>query len=542
MIVPVLPGENSCVNQEIPLPPSFLRCPLLQLDDPEFIRLPIPNDHVLPPVEQFQIHEVLSRAQDQLATLDLDIARAKAIYDALLTKREKLRSRMERLQAMVAPQKSLPDEILAEIFVLAASRAAIAIPPILTHYRDICPWILTRVCSRWRLVALNEPRLWTRVQFSGFYMDTNPKPMPAAEEVLRRGGRLLVELTVHERASAKLFLSIIVPHLNRVKTLRLDVSAPFMTDFLSLPPVLCALEEITVNTSDIGLPSTSCRIFEGAHSLCHFTLGRPSNLVGALRFPHLCFPWNQLTSLVFEHVFFDSSTFHKVLSQCTELVTLTVVKITVNDFDTEGLDKPDTIFLPHLESLELLVHPVGQVPSALRSLVVPVLSRLSFGADYWGLDNVNLFAIADMLHRSSSPLIDLQIMVYHNVEEDIGPILECCPRLLYLRAPMSYLELPTIQKITHREWVPNIEVLRCRIHHHIVDAFLDMLETKWEGEIGLPEADRRLMSDVGFFVDGPDEAEQPSDRPNHPLISRLNRIQERLGRRRVEVYWINETA
>lgn len=73
-----------------------------------------------------------------------------------------------------------------------------------------------------------------------------------------------------------------------------------------------------------------------------------------------------------------------------------------------------------------------------------------------------------------------------------------------------------------------------------MDAFLDMLEIKWEGEIGLPEADRRLMSDVRFCVDGPDEAELVSDNPNHSLNSRLNRIQERLGRRRVEFSWINE--
>jgi len=89
--------------------------------------------------------------------------------------------------------------------------------------------------------------------------------------------------------------------------------------------------------------------------------------------------------------------------------------------------------------------------------------------------------------------------------------------------------------------MPNIEILHCSIHHHHADAFLDMLETKWEAEIGLPEADRRLLSTVALFVDGPDKAEHPSDRdpPDHPLTHRLNQIQERLGHRSVEVVWIN---
>ena len=144
-----------------------------------------------------------------------------------------------------------------------------------------------------------------------------------------------------------------------------------------------------------------------------------------------------------------------------------------------------------------------------------------------------------MLGRSSSPLIELQIIVHHDLEEDIGPILECCPRLLYLDAPFSYLELPAIQKITHDEWVPNIENLDCKIRRAHANAFLTMLETKWEDEIRLPEADRRLLSDVEFSVNGLDpEEEHPTGLPDHPTTSKLNQIQERLGCRRVEISWI----
>lgn len=252
MIVSLLPGRNLCVPHQISSSDSAAY--RLQLDDPDLIKLPIPNDRVLLPVEQLQIHEVLSQAQDDLATLDLEIARAKATYDALVTKREKHTSHMARLQAMVALQKALPDEILAEIFVLTASNegAVLVLPLRSRHYRVIRPWVLTRVYSRWRLAALNEPCLWNRVQLSQD-LRSNPNPiMPAAEEVLRRSGRSLLDLTVHERSSAKLFISIIASHLNRIKTLSLDVSTSFMIGFLSLPSALSALEKITIN-SFLGL-------------------------------------------------------------------------------------------------------------------------------------------------------------------------------------------------------------------------------------------------------------------------------------------------
>ena len=536
-MVSPLPGRNSCVNEEILLLTSFLRCHLFQLDDPDFIKLPIPNDRVLPTVESLQIHEVLSEAQESLATLELEIARTKVIHDDLLAKREKYISRMERLQAMVAPQKSLPDEILAEIFVFAASETTVTLPPILTD----CPWILTRVCSRWRLVALSERRLWTRVLLSDSRKVEDTRSLiPAAEEVFRRSGRSLMELTVRQRGSGKLLISIIAPHLNRVQDLRLDVHAFFMAKILSLPPpALCALEENTLIPSDDALPSNSYRISEGAHGLRKLAL-TPGFLGGEIIFPtHFRFPWNQLTSLELGRVSFNPSAFYEVLSQCSGLVTL---KITGTDFYAEDLDEPDTIFLPRLETLEISLRPRGRtVPRDLCSLVVPALSCLSFVAHGWGPDYNNLFNIADMLDRSSPPLIDLYIMVTNGVEVDIGPILQHCPRLVFLDAPLSYLDLPTLQKITRGEWAPNIQELYCRIHHHLSDAFLDMLETKWEHEIGIPVADCRLMSRVEFFVNGPDDREDLVDPLDDPLASRLIRIQERLGCRNLEVRWINES-
>ena len=158
---------------------------------------------------------------------------------------------------------------------------------------------------------------------------------------------------------------------------------------------------------------------------------------------------------------------------------------------------------------------------AHRSLVVPSLSFLPLEEEEnRTIDYAHLSVVADMLHRSSAPLANLRIMRNHAVEEDIGRILEHCPMLLDLDLPHCYLGLPTIKKMTRGEWVPNIQALGCKIHRRLVDAFLDMLETKWEGEIGLLEADRRLMSHVRLCVNAPAEANLAPFRQFKPSLDR----------------------
>ena len=67
----------------------------------------------------------------------------------------------------------------------------------------------------------------------------------------------------------------------------------------------------------------------------------------------------------------------------------------------------------------------------------------------------------------------------------------------------------------------NIRKLSCGIHPHSVGASLDMFETKWEGEMGLPEPDRQLMSDVELNVicSGPSNVERLCDCPDDPFTA-----------------------
>lgn len=57
--------------------------------------------------------------------------------------------------AQITAQESLPDEILADIFVLSLPGGDVC----LKHGPDVTPWTYLKVCSRWRQVAFSEHRL-----------------------------------------------------------------------------------------------------------------------------------------------------------------------------------------------------------------------------------------------------------------------------------------------------------------------------------------------------------------------------------------------
>lgn len=57
---------------------------------------------------------------------------------------------------------SLPTEIIQAIFVLACARCTITIPPDFTAV----PWKLTKICSRWRTIAIDTVEIWSTIEFT----------------------------------------------------------------------------------------------------------------------------------------------------------------------------------------------------------------------------------------------------------------------------------------------------------------------------------------------------------------------------------------
>ncbi|KAJ3748959.1 hypothetical protein DFH05DRAFT_621893 [Lentinula detonsa] len=120
----------------------------------------------LSPAEKAHVSHSLSDLQHLLDRHDFELARLRDVITFLSTSQEALARRMEDVKSLVAPINALPDEILAEILRMHFLTQMEEI-----RYRSYgrirIPLGFTRVCKRWRGVALESPRIWADVTAFG---------------------------------------------------------------------------------------------------------------------------------------------------------------------------------------------------------------------------------------------------------------------------------------------------------------------------------------------------------------------------------------
>lgn len=139
-------------------------------DDIKFPISPVPDllrgHYVASPSEAQVIHETISTTRVHIAQLAGEMVRLQGILDELARKRDALESYTEIHISLLTPVRSLPVEILSEIFL----RIRDATTPDTTHGEwnirspklNKTPLLLGSVCSKWRTVTLSTPSLWDR--------------------------------------------------------------------------------------------------------------------------------------------------------------------------------------------------------------------------------------------------------------------------------------------------------------------------------------------------------------------------------------------
>ncbi|KAF9006866.1 hypothetical protein BDZ89DRAFT_926968, partial [Hymenopellis radicata] len=110
-------------------------------------------------VELSEFRKVTENTRSALEDLDSKIVQAQGLLENLLSARQQAQSRLEETKLILHPMRSIPNELLVEIFGHC----------ILKEYDDkapdsldprAAPWLLTRVSRRWRELAVNFPQLW----------------------------------------------------------------------------------------------------------------------------------------------------------------------------------------------------------------------------------------------------------------------------------------------------------------------------------------------------------------------------------------------
>ncbi|PBK88065.1 hypothetical protein ARMGADRAFT_441139 [Armillaria gallica] len=110
---------------------------------------------------QYVQNNILDIKED-ITVLDHQIRRLRTSLSNLRRVRKQKEDQLKRRKCVVALIWSLPVEILAEIFILAADDGH-CVDNLDT--RQSIPWVVSHVCQLWRNVALSTSPLWSTLRF-----------------------------------------------------------------------------------------------------------------------------------------------------------------------------------------------------------------------------------------------------------------------------------------------------------------------------------------------------------------------------------------
>lgn len=105
-------------------------------------------------LQQDESRVLSRRICDAQATLAQIIADSRLAIHALEDEKQRVETDVEHTKAFLSPMRRLPDDILQLLFWFEFETA------------PCCAWALSAVCSRWRRIVLNMPRMWSKVSLA----------------------------------------------------------------------------------------------------------------------------------------------------------------------------------------------------------------------------------------------------------------------------------------------------------------------------------------------------------------------------------------
>lgn len=127
---------------------------------------------------------ILAEKMKRLYYVEEALFRLRASGTEMLRERDELVTSIILHRGVLSPIRCLPNEIIAEILLYT---------PTMWRYEALSgsaePWQLTRICSRWRSIAIGLPSLWSSLSVGDYKKTPVTKdPLMLLETALARGG------------------------------------------------------------------------------------------------------------------------------------------------------------------------------------------------------------------------------------------------------------------------------------------------------------------------------------------------------------------
>ena len=374
------------------------------------------------------VNRAIEDAKVNLSTIDEEILALQESLARLQSRRTQVEEYIATHQAVLAPIRRLPPEILSEIFLFAAAEATISWP----HVQPVgdaksmsgngacdantVPWRLGAVCSLWRATLVSLPKLWSTI-----YLRISPGILPhgvGTQELTRRvlrfldtclarAGNELISFTLeyqtgassHEDPSRELVCAALVRLVEaseRWASVKLDLENLFSFHSL-LAPALDRVPNIhTLYLASSGQCTTAPRPWHAIHAfhsaprLRNLTLVRISHPTH-----HLHLPWNQLKTLRSQGSHFHEGEFTRLLKQCegleelktedervldmaltTALIGTSLPQPNASPAVTTSTAPNSAVYLPQLRSLTI-INKGSYISRIFQLLTAPSLTSLS---------------------------------------------------------------------------------------------------------------------------------------------------------------------
>ncbi|KAJ7130354.1 hypothetical protein C8R44DRAFT_872164 [Mycena epipterygia] len=334
-------------------------------------------------------------ARAHLADIDTQILALANPPRSLIQERALLK---ERLADYAYPVLTLPNEIVAEIFIhflpLYPRR-----PPTIGL---LSPTTLGQICQKWREIAFCTPMLWRAISLHLAKTKRIESNLAILQTWLKRSGSCPLSIRLVEdmeqRPELDRFLHAIMPHCTRWEYLRLRLPSTAASLGRHDMPLLRSLE---IGLS-LGFETLGSIPFLDAPLLHKVTLQRYHSAFAST------IPWAQLTTLVVGIILLDECV---GILNCT--TTLVHCRFNVISFDsTAGITHPIPKPLQRLESLVFTTHIVRTPwsvswPEVLSGLTLPALHLFQISEKSLGEDPIT--PLLALISRSGCSLKELYI-------------------------------------------------------------------------------------------------------------------------------------